>query len=619
MNVLIRPNYKPEIDVLRAFSIIAVIIYHSNITILGFKIFPGGFIGVDIFFVISGYLISKILFKEIEKKGKINLSLFYEKRIRRIFPLYFFIIVIFSLLGFFFLLPLDLNYLINSAIYSLFFVSNFFFAFTGTQYGDVEYLFKPLIHTWSLSVEEQFYIFYPLFFLLWFKYFKKKIILFFILFTASIFISSLVSNSFSVFSYYMFFTRIWEFLLGTIVAKFEDKNYYKNINANLITFFGSLLILLSFIFFNKNIVHPSIFTLIPLIGTCVIILYSGKSSYFKFLFFNKFIIFFGLISYSLYLWHFPIMSFFRSISPPDSFFHKSLIFLLIIVLSILTYHYIEKPFRNRNVIKRKLLYKIIISLILVFLILIFFLKKNNFNREIHPIFKFNITPLYNQIYQDGENCFQRKKNFCFIKGSTDKVTVYLMGSSYMGSLQKDFINYAKINKINLVLMTGNQCIFDNSIKNSLIICDIHYYEHDQKIKDKKEIIINLLKNNNKVILSYPLPPAAGYLPRILYSQLPFNINEAYLLLKKNPYLITTDYQIFLDRIQFINRLNSDLSFYNNFYSFYPHKIFCNTKILNKCLNHDERNLYYIDGGHPSEFAAEMISGKMLIFLKNIIK
>ena len=102
MNISIKPNYKPEIDVLRAFSIIAVIIYHSNITILGFKIFPGGFIGVDIFFVISGYLISKILFKEIEKKGKINLSLFYEKRIRRIFPLYFFIIVIFSLLGFFF-------------------------------------------------------------------------------------------------------------------------------------------------------------------------------------------------------------------------------------------------------------------------------------------------------------------------------------------------------------------------------------------------------------------------------------------------------------------------------------------------------------------------------------
>ena len=116
-----------------------------------------------------------------------------------------------------------------------------------------------------------------------------------------------------------------------------------------------------------------------------------------------------------------------------------------------------------------------------------------------------------------------------------------------------------------------------------------------------------------------MPPASGHLPRLLYEKLPFNINEANLLLKKNPYLITFDYQNFLDRIQFINRLTSDLSFYNNFYSFYPDKIFCNTKILNKCLNHDERNLYYIDGGHPSEYASEMISRKMLILLKNIIK
>ena len=167
-------NYRPEIDGLRAIAVIAVILYHAQIS----KFFYGGHVGVDIFFVISGYLITSIIFKELLNTNSFNFKYFFERRIRRILPVLFTMklaVIPFALI---LLPPSRLIEFSMSVFYSLGFISNIYFYYTGLQYEALEGLFVPLLHTWSLSVEEQFYLLFPILFFIIFKYLNNKIILF---------------------------------------------------------------------------------------------------------------------------------------------------------------------------------------------------------------------------------------------------------------------------------------------------------------------------------------------------------------------------------------------------------------------------------------------------------
>ena len=169
-------NYRPEIDGLRAIAVITVIIYHAEIFLLDHKIFKGRFIGVDIFFVISGYLITSIIHKELISTGTFSFKHFYERRIRRIIPVLLVVILASLPFAWIYLLPHSLIDFSKSILYSLGFSSNFYFWYSGAQYGAESSLFKPFLHTWSLSVEEQYYILFPVIFLFVFKYFRKYLI-----------------------------------------------------------------------------------------------------------------------------------------------------------------------------------------------------------------------------------------------------------------------------------------------------------------------------------------------------------------------------------------------------------------------------------------------------------
>ena len=164
-------TYRPEIDGLRAIAVVAVIFYHAKISILGHETFKGGFIGVDIFFVISGYLITSIILKELVTTGSFSFKHFYERRIRRILPALLFVMLVSLPFAWMYLLPSSLIDFLKSILYSLGFSSNFYFWDTGQQYAAVSGLFKPFLHTWSLSVEEQFYILFPIVLVITFKYF----------------------------------------------------------------------------------------------------------------------------------------------------------------------------------------------------------------------------------------------------------------------------------------------------------------------------------------------------------------------------------------------------------------------------------------------------------------
>ena len=166
-------TYRPEIDGLRAIAVGAVVLYHSQISIFGEKVFKGGFIGVDIFFVISGYLITSIILKELITTGSFSFKYFYERRIRRILPALLLVMLVSLPFAWMYFIPSSFIDFSKSILYSLGFSSNFYFHYSGQEYGAIDGLLKPFLHTWSLSVEEQYYILFPIIFLVTFKYFKK--------------------------------------------------------------------------------------------------------------------------------------------------------------------------------------------------------------------------------------------------------------------------------------------------------------------------------------------------------------------------------------------------------------------------------------------------------------
>ena len=166
-------SYRPEIDGLRAVAVLSAIFYHAQISILDFKVFKGGYIGVDIFFVISGYLITSLMLKELEANKNFSFLGFYERRCRRILPVLFFIILVFLPLGWYYLIPPAFEDFSWSILSAVGFSSNFFFHNSGLEYASTQAMYKPFLHTWSLSVEEQYYIIFPVFLYFTFKYFNK--------------------------------------------------------------------------------------------------------------------------------------------------------------------------------------------------------------------------------------------------------------------------------------------------------------------------------------------------------------------------------------------------------------------------------------------------------------
>ena len=276
-------NYRPEIDSLRAFSVLIVIFFH-----LEFKFFEGGFIGVDIFFVISGYLISKLILNEYNEK-KFNLLNFYERRFRRIIPNLYFVITVSLILSIFILTPDKLISFSKSVIGNLLFFSNIIFWKEG-GYFDLINSSKPLFHTWSLGVEEQFYFLFPIFTIivlrLSFNIYFKLIIFFFML---SIIIMLTLNELKPNFSFYMLPTRGWEILLGVVLLLYEQSNL-KKVNKitikNILSFLGIFIIIFSVFFIDETFIVPGSILFIPLIGASLIILFCDKNTYLNKFFFK---------------------------------------------------------------------------------------------------------------------------------------------------------------------------------------------------------------------------------------------------------------------------------------------------------------------------------------------
>ena len=340
-------KYRPEIDGLRALAVIPVILFHA-----GFQAFSGGFVGVDVFFVISGYLITTIIASELEQ-GSFSLIKFYERRARRILPALFFVMLVCIPFAWAWLLPTDMRDFSQSLVAVGTFTSNILF-WRETGYFDEAAELKPLLHTWSLSVEEQFYAVFPLLLLLFWRFGKRKLIaLLGFIFIVSLALAQWGVQNYPVPTYFLLPTRFWELLIGSFVAFYLSKARSKNIDRFVCetgSWLGIVLMLYAFITFHQRMPFPGLSALIPTLGAALFIVFANQRTSVGQLFGNKILVWIGLISYSAYLWHQPLFAFARHRSLLYHYQNQILLLFLAVlsfVLAYLSWRFVERPFRNK--------------------------------------------------------------------------------------------------------------------------------------------------------------------------------------------------------------------------------------------------------------------------------
>jgi peptidoglycan/LPS O-acetylase OafA/YrhL len=344
-------KYRPEIDGLRALAVVPVILYHG-----GFPGFDGGFLGVDVFFILSGYLITSILCEE-HATANFSIARFYERRARRILPALF--LVLFCCLPFAWrlLVPGDMREFSQSLLAVLGFVSNIFFWKESSDYFSTAAEFKPLLHTWSLGVEEQFYIFYPLVLAAVWRFGRKWLPALMVL---GAILSLGLAQWFVVHrptaAFYLLPTRAWELLLGGLVALYiRDRS--TELSPRLrecLALAGLLMLVGSVVGFARDAPTPGLLTLVPTLGTALLILFATPSTFVGRLLGMRWLVLIGLVSYSAYLWHQPMFVFARHgmLGKPSPALMLALA-ALSLVLAYATWRLVEQPFRNRSLIRRK--------------------------------------------------------------------------------------------------------------------------------------------------------------------------------------------------------------------------------------------------------------------------
>jgi peptidoglycan/LPS O-acetylase OafA/YrhL len=346
-------QYRREIDGLRALAVLPVLLFHA-----GFQSFGGGYVGVDIFFVISGYLITSIIINELHA-GTFSIVKFYERRARRILPALFLVMLACLPFAWLWMSPTGLQEFSKSLVAVSLFLSNLLFWKEAGYFATANEL-KPLLHTWSLAVEEQYYVLFPLLLMLAWRFVARRWLIGFLCLgaLASLALSEWALTRYTSASFYLLPTRGWELLIGALAAFYLFSNNKHTENSShlhqIASLLGVLLITYSIFSFDKFTPFPGINALPSTIGAVLIVLYANPQNVVGKILGSKLLVGIGLISYSTYLWHQPLFSFARygSIQEPSKIVYLLLI-LLSLLLAFFTWKFVETPFRNKNITSRK--------------------------------------------------------------------------------------------------------------------------------------------------------------------------------------------------------------------------------------------------------------------------
>ena len=339
-------KYRREIDGLRAVAVLPVILFHAGLTF-----WSGGFVGVDVFFVISGYLITTILIDERER-GTYSLLGFYERRARRILPALFLVLIACIPFAWMWVPPYPFEDFARSLAFAALFISNVHFLEHG-GYFDLNADLRPLLHTWSLAVEEQYYLLFPLVLFCLRRFRKVKYLVgFTLLALASLAVAEWGWRNYPSQNFYFTPSRLWELLAGSICAAILYRR--TQMKSEILAALGLAMILFSTVVFDAALPFPSLYTLVPVVGTCLIILFAEGGTMTARVLSIKPFVGIGLISYSAYLWHQPLLAALRlSDARPPSEAMLLAAAALALLLGWATWRLVEQPFRRRRCAPRR--------------------------------------------------------------------------------------------------------------------------------------------------------------------------------------------------------------------------------------------------------------------------
>jgi peptidoglycan/LPS O-acetylase OafA/YrhL len=663
-------NYRPEIDGLRAVSVLAVVLYHAEFILAGGVQVSGGYLGVDIFFVISGYLISKIILTEVRNTGSFSFRNFYMRRIRRISPALITVILVSLPFAWWLLLPSQLEEFAWSILATFAFVSNHYFSSVTTAYAADSSLLKPLLHTWSLSVEEQFYILFPPLILFLHKVFRRRLgIALLVLFALSLILAEVLAFRNPELNFYWLPSRAWELLTGVFVALVELR--YGRVKNNVLPAIGLLMIIGSIIAFNEDTRHPGLLTLVPIIGSTLVIYFSNGKDFAGRLLASKPFVWTGLISYSLYLWHFPIFAFARIQNPDLSNTDKAELVVLSLVASIAAFFLVEKPFRQARITPTPIALSsvgIFTASIATFSCLV--LLHAGYLSRIPPIFRDEsiLKPVAFPLSDNNGRCVNRSSNYCVFEPENPEAFVIFVGDSHAGRIISPFLKtYGTrysiadmtapacplVSEFNKYRWNGDlqECSaefqesrmnFIRSNPGSIVVLiarwplyiEGYYFDNEEggvegatdaqaepasfgfTFEDSignrlleqglADTIQEILNAGSSVVIVYPIPEVGINVPQNLFANKPSTTSMQEIRNYLRDKSITTSNAVFEKRTASTFNVFDRLQD-PRIKRVFPHKFFCDNGVEGRCTTHDENNIFYADDDHPSTYAAELIN------------